>query len=72
MATAKIIRSGDSQAVRLPEEFRFADEILEVSIRKEGERLILSLLLPEEWPEDFWEAFGNAPEDFERPDQCRI
>jgi virulence-associated protein VagC len=39
MATAKLFRNGRSQAVRLPKEFRFEGE--EVSIRREGKRVIL-------------------------------
>jgi antitoxin VapB len=40
--TAKVFMSGRSQAVRLPQEFRFASN--EVSIRKVGESLVLSPL----------------------------
>jgi len=71
MATAKIFRSGNSQAVRLPKEFRFADELREVSIRREGDHLVLIPLVSKEWPEDFWEAFGDVTEDFDRPPQGR-
>jgi antitoxin VapB len=38
--TAKLFMNGHSQAVRLPQEFRF--EGTEVYIRKEGDRVILS------------------------------
>lgn len=37
--TAKLFRTGRSQAVRLPKEFRFAGD--EVRIRREGERVVL-------------------------------
>jgi len=40
--TAKVFMSGRSQAVRLPQEFRFASS--EVSIRKVGSSLVLSPL----------------------------
>ena len=40
--TAKVFMSGRSQAVRLPQAFRFACD--EVAIRKEGESLVLSPL----------------------------
>lgn len=71
MATAKVFKNGNSQAVRLPKEFRFGPETHEVLIRREGETLILEPLAKEEWPQDFWKAFGDMPEDFERPAQVR-
>lgn len=39
MTTAKVFWTGRSQAVRLPKEFRFEGD--EVSIRREGQRVIL-------------------------------
>jgi antitoxin VapB len=56
-ARAKLFAHGGSQAVRLPKAFRF--EGTEVSIRKEGDRVILEPVLrrkpqtPEEWAA-FW------------------
>jgi len=42
---AKLFRNGNSQAVRLPQEFRFnGDEVL---IRKEGDAVILEPLHPD-------------------------
>jgi antitoxin VapB len=67
--TAKIFWSGNSQAVRLPKEFRFEPGTEEVAIRREGEQLILEPVKAEEWPEDFWRAFEGMPEGFERPAQ---
>ena len=40
MDTAKIFKTGRSQAVRLPRRYRFAGS--EVAIRKDGDRVILS------------------------------
>jgi antitoxin VapB len=37
--TAKLFRNGNSQAVRLPQEFRFKGD--EVLIRKEGDAVVL-------------------------------
>lgn len=37
--TAKLFRNGNSQAVRLPQEFRFPGD--EVLVRKDGEAVIL-------------------------------
>jgi antitoxin VapB len=71
MSTARVFRSGNSQAVRLPKEFRFPAGTEEVAIRRQGERLILEPVKHEEWPEDFWKAFGGMSPDFERPPQVR-
>jgi antitoxin VapB len=65
--TAKIFWSGNSQAVRLPKEFRFEPGTEEVAIRREGEQIILEPVKAEEWPADFWRAFEGMPEGFERP-----
>ena len=69
MSTAKVFRSGNSQAVRLPKEFRFPEGTEEVAIRRQGTRLILEPVRNEEWPDDFWSAFGEMSPDFERPRQ---
>jgi antitoxin VapB len=39
MATAKVFRSGNSQAVRLPKEFRFASDEVEI-YRRDGEVIL--------------------------------
>ena len=52
--SAKVFMSGRSQAVRLPQEFRFACD--EVAIRREGNSLILSPLYKD------WDDYrANAP-----------
>jgi len=71
MATAKVFKSGNSQAIRLPKEFRFPPETEEVAIHREGQRIILESASVQEWPESFWRAFGGVTEDFERPPQRR-
>jgi len=63
--TAKVFRSGNSQAVRLPKELQFPEGTKEVMISQQGEQLILEPLQPEEWPEDFWRAFEGMPADFQ-------
>jgi antitoxin VapB len=62
--TAKIFKNGRSQAVRLPKEFRLKGT--EVSIRKEGDKVILEPLEKTQWPERFWDIFIPDP-DFEIP-----
>lgn len=69
MATAKVFWSGNSQAVRLPKEYRFSRDTEEVLVRREGEQIILEPVKQEDWPEEFWQAFGDMPEGFERRPQ---
>lgn len=69
-ATAKVFKSGNSQAVRLPREFRFAADVDELSVEKDGERLVLSPVRAVKFTPAFWRALGGWP-DFERPKQVR-
>jgi antitoxin VapB len=39
---ASIFRNGANQAVRLPQELRFPEEVKEVRIRKQGDSLLIS------------------------------
>lgn len=52
MKTAKIFQNGQSQAVRLPKEFRFSGE--EVYIKKSGDTVIL---IPKKNP---WEGLRKS------------
>jgi virulence-associated protein VagC len=58
MGTAKLFRNGRSQAVRLPKEFRFEGQ--ELSIRREGEAVILEPISPRAWPKGYWQRWGKA------------
>ena len=63
MGTAKVFRSGNSQAVRLPKQFRFKNN--EVEIFRRGKDVVLR-----ERDEDMTRAFdllANLPDDFEIP-----
>ena len=73
MPTAKIFKHGGSQAVRLPKEFRF--EVDEVEVRKEGDAVILEPVrrrrrTPEEW-KAFWARIDqlNAEDPFPAREQ---
>jgi len=66
MVTAKVLKSGNSQAVRLPKEFRFASD--EVEIFRRGDEVVLREkprnLLPAfellcELPEDMFDALAD-------------
>lgn len=58
--TAKIFKSGNSQAVRLPAEFRF--DVDEVFIERDGDRVILSPR-PTSW-DAFFSSRVRPTEDF--------
>jgi len=58
--TAKLFKTGRSQAVRLPKAFRFEGK--EVFIRKEGNNVILSEK-PESW-EGFFNSSAQVTDDF--------
>ena len=58
--TEKLFKTGRSQAVRLPKEFRF--EGTEVFIRREGNNVILSEK-PESW-DDFFNSSAKVTDDF--------
>lgn len=65
MTIARVFKSGNSQAVRLPKEFRFHSN--EVEIFRRGNEVVLR-----EKPRTLGEAFdllASLPEDFERPPQ---
>lgn len=72
MVTAKIFQSGNSQAVRLPKEFRF--NAREVEIYRRGNEVVLreaaqslSQLLEDlpPWPDDFVEPDDAPPQERE-------
>jgi virulence-associated protein VagC len=63
VATAKLFSNGRSQAVRLPKEFRF--EGGEVSVRREGDAVILEPLKPRAWPKAYWRRWGKATRDLD-------
>jgi antitoxin VapB len=56
---AKLFRTGGSQAIRLPREFRF-EESAEVWIHREGDRVILEAKR-HGWSDDFISLAGSVP-----------
>jgi len=67
MGTARVFRSGNSQAVRLPKQFRFKSK--EVEIFRRGEEIVLR-----EKDENIVPAFdllAGLPDDFEIPGRNR-
>lgn len=63
---AKIFWSGGSQAVRLPKEFRFADD--EVLIHREGDAVILEPIPKRAWPDGYWEKLDELSAGLDIPD----
>lgn len=73
-ATAKVFKTGRSQAVRIPKPYRFSCE--EVYIERDGERVILTPRLrswkdyfarPPRLPADFPERLRDAPPEDAEP-----
>lgn len=59
---ASIFRNGSNQAVRLPQELKFPENVKEVRIRKQGDALLLSPVRPD-WS-SFFALQIEAPDDF--------
>lgn len=59
MARAKVFRSGNSQAVRLPKEFRF--DVAEVEILRRGQEVVLRK--PNRNLSDAFDALAAMPKD---------
>lgn len=61
---AKIFQNGGSQAVRLPKSFRFPEGQTEVTVRREGRKVILEPA--NEWSEKFLNM-GTWDEEIDIP-----
>jgi len=59
---ASIFRNGGNQAVRLPQELRFSENVKEVRIRKQGDGLLLSPVKPD-WA-SFFALQVEIPDSF--------
>ncbi|MGH8208055.1 MAG: type II toxin-antitoxin system VapB family antitoxin [Steroidobacteraceae bacterium] len=59
---ASIFRNGANQAVRLPQELRFPEDVKEVRIRKQGDSLLISPVRPD-WA-SFFSMEMDVPDDF--------
>lgn len=63
---AKLFWNGRSQAVRLPKEFRFPGD--EVEIRREGDAVILEPIPRSTWPEGYWDWLESHREELDLGD----
>lgn len=67
MKTIDVISIDGRQAVKLPDEFRFEEAT--VSIRKEGQAVILEPVKSDTWPAGFFAAIRIDDPAFVRPPQ---
>ena len=67
MKTAERIETDSGQAVRLPDEFRFNTD--RVTIRREGDAVVLEAPKRTTWPDGFFGAIVIHDPAFERPAQ---
>jgi virulence-associated protein VagC len=67
MTTVKILETSSGQTVPLPEQFRFNTTV--VSLRREGDAVILEPVKPSDWPPHFFEDIQIEDPAFARPAQ---
>jgi virulence-associated protein VagC len=67
MTTVQLVETSQGQAIPLPEEFRFGTPT--VTLRREGEAVIVEPLKPAHWPDGFFEAIRIEDPAFARPPQ---
>ena len=67
MKTVEIVETGKGQTINIPEEFRFHTP--RVSIRREGDAVILEPEKSAVWPEHFFEQIRIDDPRFVRPQQ---
>lgn len=65
--TTEIVSIDGRQAVKLPAEFSFSDAT--VSIRRQGESVILEPIKPAMWPMNFFERIRIEDASLSRPPQ---
>jgi antitoxin VapB len=70
MKVAEIVRAGGSQLVRLPEESHLEGD--SVSIRRQGEAIILEPVKADAWPPGFFDRIRIDDPAFERPPQGEV
>lgn len=67
MTTVEIVETSKGQTVSLPEEFRFSSPV--VTIRRDGDAVILEPIKRASWPEHFFEDIRIDDPGFARPPQ---
>ncbi len=64
---AKVFKSGNSLALRLPRELRPVEGVMNIEPR--GERWIVTPAKPRKWPTNFFEEIRIEDDAFCRPEQ---
>jgi len=59
---ARIFKSGNSQAVRIPKELAYPPHVHDLVARRDGDRLILEPAPSRFFSDAFWSAIGSVPE----------
>lgn len=62
--TAALFKNGTNQAVRLPQDMRFPESVKEVTIRREGDRLVIAPVPAKGGWTSFFANQVDVPEDF--------
>jgi antitoxin VapB len=70
MQIAEIVQANGSQLVKLPQEFHFQGNT--VSIRRQGEALILEPVKPSTWPAGFFDRIFIDDPSFARQPQGTV
>ncbi|MBS0261371.1 MAG: AbrB/MazE/SpoVT family DNA-binding domain-containing protein [Planctomycetes bacterium] len=70
MTLAEIIRHDGLQSVKLPAGFQFDTDT--VSIRREGDAVVLEPVKSTTWPPGFFASIRIDDPQFERPDQGQV
>ena len=70
MTTVEVVDTGNGRVIRLPEEFRLSTPT--VSIRREGEVVILEPVKTTYRPQGFFETIRIDDDAFVRPEQGSI
>jgi virulence-associated protein VagC len=70
METLTVTTEGDFQLVRLPKTFHIPGD--EVSVRHEGDNIVLAPVRPTQWPEGFFDQIRIDDPAFKRPPQGEL
>jgi len=70
METATVILEGELQTVRLPKGFHLSTPT--VSVRHEGDAIVLEPMKAKSWPEHFFEFIHISDTAFVRPAQGKL
>ena len=70
MKVVEIVRADGAQLVKLPEGFQLEGDI--VSIRRQGQAIVLEPVKPATWPPEFFEQIQIDDPAFVRPPQGQV